>query len=140
MHLLTRELERAWSSLRLEEVRNQDLPELTAAGSPSEYDQRADAAATKLMTFLAEKGVMEVKPNMEPALREHLGAFVPEDRRNFFWITAHYDPTPLYCHFYHWWDHAQIRDQPHVSPIRRGALLYNIFDSRCEGVATGVEE
>lgn len=140
VRLLTRELERAWSSLRLEEVRNQDLPELTAAGSPSEYDQRADAAATKLMTFLAEKGVMEVKPNMEPALREHLGAFVPEERRNFFWITAHYDPTPLYCHFYHWWDHAQIRDEPHVSPIRRGALLYNIFDSRCEGVATGVEE
>jgi len=138
--LLTRELDRAWSSLRLEEQRNQGLPELTAAGSPSEYDQRADAAATRLMSFLEEKGMMPVKPNMEPALREHLGAFVPEDRRNFFWITAHYDPAPLYCHFYHWWDHAQIRDEPHTSPIRRGALLYNIFDSRCEGVATGVEE
>ena len=138
--LLTRELDRAWSSLRLEEQRNRDLPELTAAGSPSEYDQRADAAATQLMSFLEEKGMMPVKANMEPALREHLGAFVPEDRRNFFWITAHYDPAPLYCHFYHWWDHAQIRDEPHVSPIRRDALLYNIFDSRCEGVATGVEE
>ncbi|MEO0653113.1 MAG: hypothetical protein AAFZ65_20725, partial [Planctomycetota bacterium] len=53
---------------------------------------------------------------------------------------AHYDPLPLYTHFYHWWDLAQIRDDPHPSPIRRGALLYNIFDSRAEGVATGVEE
>ncbi|MEM9799902.1 MAG: DUF885 family protein [Planctomycetota bacterium] len=140
VRLLTRELERAWSSLRLEEARNEDLPELVAAASPEEYDRKADAAADKLMTFLEEKDVMRVKPNMEPALREHLGSFVPEDRRNFFWITAHYDPTPLYCHFYHWWDHAQIRDEPHPSPIRRGALLYNIFDSRCEGVATGVEE
>ena len=29
---------------------------------------------------------------------------------------------------------------PHPSPIRRGPLLYNIFDSRAEGLATGVEE
>lgn len=140
VRLLTRELERAWSSLRLEEARNRDLPQLVAASSPAEYDMKADQAASKLIAFLEEKEIMPVKANMEPALREHLGAFVPEERRNFFWITAHYDPTPLYCHFYHWWDHAQIRDEPHVSPIRRGALLYNIFDSRCEGVATGVEE
>ena len=77
---------------------------------------------------------------MEPALREHLGAFVPEDERNFFWIAAHYDPMPLYTHFYHWWDLARMRDEPHPSPIRRGPLLYNIFDSRAEGLATGVEE
>ncbi|MEM7679130.1 MAG: hypothetical protein AAF449_24390, partial [Myxococcota bacterium] len=38
------------------------------------------------------------------------------------------------------WDLAQMRDQPHPSPIRRGPLLYNIFDSRAEGTATGVEE
>jgi hypothetical protein len=29
---------------------------------------------------------------------------------------------------------------PHPSPIRQGALLYNIFDSRNEGTATAVEE
>jgi uncharacterized protein (DUF885 family) len=29
---------------------------------------------------------------------------------------------------------------PHPSPIRRGPLLYNVFDSRAEGLATGVEE
>ena len=78
---------------------------------------------------------------MEPALRERpRTASCPEDERNFFWIAAHYDPTPLYTHFYHWWDLARMRDDPHPSPVRRGPLLYNIFDSRAEGLATGVEE
>ena len=140
VRLLEREIDRAWSSLRLEEQRNRDLPELVAASSPAEYDARAEASVRRLMDFVAEREILPVKPNMEPALREHLGSFVPEERRNFFWIGAHYDPTPLYTHFYHWWDLAQMRDEPHVSPIRRGAPLYNIFDSRSEGVATGVEE
>ena len=70
---------------------------------------------------------------------ERLGEFVPEETRNFFWIAAHYDPTPLYCHFYHWFERARMDNEPHESPIR-GALLYNIFDSRNEGTATGVEE
>ncbi|MEM7206152.1 MAG: DUF885 family protein [Planctomycetota bacterium] len=140
VRLLQRELDRAWSSLRLEEHRNRDLPPMVAAATPAEYDRRADAAATRLMTFLDEHEVMPVLPNMEPALREHLGTFVPAERRNFFWICAHFDPAPLYTHFYHWWDLAQMRDTPHESAIRRGPLLYNIFDSRAEGTATGVEE
>ena len=138
--LLQRELDRAWSSLKLEEHRNRDLPPQVAASTPEEYDRLADESATKLMTFLEEQQVMPVKEYMEPALRERLGVFIPEDERNFFWIAAHYDPTPLYTHFYHWFELAQMREEPHESPIRRGALLYNIFDSRNEGTATGVEE
>lgn len=140
VRLLKRELDRAWSSLRLEEQRNRDLPQLIAASTPEEYDRRADEAATKLIDFLREKGILTVKDYMEPALREHLGQFVPEEERNFFWIAAHYDPLPLFTHFYHWFELAQMRDEPHKSPIRRGPLLYNIFDSRNEGTATGVEE
>ncbi len=140
VRLLQRELDRAWTSLRLDEHRNRALPQLVPAATPAEYDARADEGATRLMRFLADNDVMPVLPNMEPALREHLGTFVPEATRNFFWITAHHDPVPLYTHFYHWWDLAQIRDDPHPSPIRRGPLLYNIFDSRAEGLATGVEE
>ena len=37
-------------------------------------------------------------------------------------------------------DLARMRDEPHSSPIRRVPLLYNIFDGRAEGVATGIEE
>ena len=138
--LLQRELDRAWSSLKLEEHRNRGLPPQVAASTPEEYDRLADESATKLMAFLEEQQVMPVRDYMEPALRERLGVFIPEDERNFFWIAAHYDPTPLYTHFYHWFELAQMREEPHESPIRRGALLYNIFDSRNEGTATGVEE
>ena len=138
--LLQRELDRAWSSLKLEEHRNRGLPPQVAASTPEEYDRLADESATKLMAFLEDQQVMPVRDYMEPALRERLGVFIPEDDRNFFWIAAHYDPTPLYTHFYHWFELAQMREEPHESPIRRGALLYNIFDSRNEGTATGVEE
>jgi hypothetical protein len=77
---------------------------------------------------------------MEPVLHEHVGSFVPEERRNFFWIAAHYDPAPLFTHFYHWFELARMDREPHESPVRQGALLYNIFDSRNEGTATAVEE
>lgn len=138
--LLKRELDRAWSSLRLEEQRNQDLPPLVAASTPAEYDAKADQAASRIMRFLEEKEIVTVADYMEPALREHLGAFVPEAQRNFFWITAHYDPAPLFTHFWHWFELARMDNEPHPSPVRQGSVLYNIFDSRNEGTATGVEE
>lgn len=138
--LLQRELDRAWANLKLEEQRNKDLPPMRAASTEAEYKAMADRAASKLMRFLSAKQVMPIKANMEPALREHLQSFVPEDKRNFFSITLHYDPAALYCHWYHWFDLAQMRDEPHTSLIRRGPLLYNIWDNRNEGVATGVEE
>ena len=138
--LLKRELDRAWSSLVLEEQKNRGLPPMVAASSAEEFDAMAEEGVQRLMGFLHEKEIMLIKPNMEPALREHMGQFVPEDQRNFFSIGMHYDPVPLYSHFYHWFDLAQMRDEPHSSPIRREPLLYNIFDSKSEGIATGVEE
>jgi uncharacterized protein (DUF885 family) len=69
-----------------------------------------------------------------------MGSFVPEDRRHFFEVVSHYEPMTLYTHFYHWWDLAQMREQPHGSAIRRAPLLFNIWDSRAEGMATGFEE
>jgi hypothetical protein len=138
--LLKRELDRAWASLKLEENRNRGLPPLRAAATPEEYDVLADRAASRLMRFLEEEEIVTVADYFEPALREHLGRFVPEERRNFFWITAHHDPLPLFTHFWHWFELARMDREPHPSPIRRGALLYNIFDSRNEGTATGVEE
>lgn len=138
--LLKRELARAWSSLKLEEHRNRKLPELSDADSPEAYDQLAEASARNLMKFLEEEEIVTVKPYFEPALREHLGAFVPKEKRNFFIIGEHYDPRPLYSHFYHWFELARMDTEPHASPVRKGPLLYNIFDSRNEGTATAVEE
>ena len=140
VRLLERELDRAWSSLALEEHRNRHLPPLKPASTPEEYDALADAASNRIMQFLEGKQILTVEDYMEPALRAHVGEFVPEDRRNFFEIVSHHDPTPLFTHFYHWFELARMEHEPHPSPIRRGALLYNIFDSRNEGTATGVEE
>ncbi len=140
VRLLERELARAWSFLKLEEQRNRDLPPMVAASTPEEYNARANEAVERIMDFLEEKQIVTVTDYMEPALLEHRGAFVPQEKRNFFRITAHYDPAPLFTHFYHWFELARMDIEPHESPIRQGALLYNIFDSRNEGTATGVEE
>jgi len=140
VRLLRRELERAWSSLKLEEHRNRKLPQLVAASTPEEYAALADRSATNFLRFLREENILSYKDYFGPALRAQLGEFVPEDERNFFLIAAHYDPTPLYTHFYHWFELARMEKEPHGSPVRQGPLLYNIFDSRNEGTATGVEE
>jgi hypothetical protein len=138
--ILKRELARAWTSLKLEEHRNRMLPPLTAANSPEEFHTRAEQSAQSLMRFLQNDQIVTVKEYFEPALRVHLGNFVPQERRNFFVITMHYDPRPLFSHFYHWFELARMDLEPHESEIRRVPLLYNIFDSRNEGTATAVEE
>ncbi len=138
--ILKRELARAWTSLKLEEHRNRNLPELVDASSPKAYDKMADEAAKSLMNFLEQQDIVTVKPYFEPALRQHLGEYVPKEKRNFFLIGEHYDPRPLYSHFYHWFELARMDLEPNKSEIRKGPLLYNIFDSRNEGTATAVEE
>ena len=138
--LLKRELARAWSALKLEEHRNRKLPVIKPVESAEAFDALANQSARSLIKFLDEEEIVTVKDYFEPALREHLGQFVPAETRNFFWITAHHDPRPLYSHFYHWFELAKMDLEPHSSEIRRGPLLYNIFDSRNEGTATAVEE
>jgi len=138
--ILKRELARAWTSLKLEEHRNRNLPELVAASSPTAYNKMADEAAKSLIDFLDNQDIVTVQPYFDTALREHLGEFVPKEKRNFFLIGEHYDPRPLYSHFYHWFELARMDKEPNKSEIRKGPLLYNIFDSRNEGTATAVEE
>ena len=138
--LLKRELARAWSSLKLEEHKNRNLPKLTSASNQEEYMKKAKDASKDLIEFLDKQQVINVKDYYKDALDERLGKFVPEDTRNFFWITAHLDPKPLYSHFFHWFELAEMDLNPHKNIIRKDAVLYNIFDSRNEGVATSVEE
>ena len=140
VRLLKRELARAHASLRLEEHRNRNLPQLVAIKDAEEYDRRANEAVTKYIRFLDEQDILPVRDYMDPALRARIGSFVPEDQRNFFRTAIHFEPMTLWTHFYHWWDLARMEHDPHPSPIRRGPLLYNIFDSRAEGLSTGVEE
>ncbi len=138
--LLKRELARAHASLKLEEERNRGLPELPMIQTPEEFERRANDAVTRYLAFLEKRNLYPMRANMDPALRAKIGAYVPIETRNFFAIATHYEPLTLYTHFYHWWDLARMRDEPHASPIRRGPLLFNIWDTRAEGMATAMEE
>lgn len=138
--LLKRELARAWSSLKLEEHKNRNLPKLNSASTPEEYNLLVSEASKELINFLDKEEIVDVKDFYKEAIDEHLGSYIPEDKRNFFWITAHLDPKPLFSHFFHWFELAEMDFNPSQNVLRKGPLLYNIFDSRNEGVATAVEE
>ena len=138
--LLQRELARAHASLRFEEQRNRGLPQLTAASSPEEWDQRANAAVTKYLAWLQSKDILGVDDYLDPALRERIGPYAPPETRNFFGIASHYEPITLFAHFQHWFDHAWLKNAPNPSVIRREAWLNNVWDSRAEGTATAMEE
>ena len=138
--LLKRELARAHTELKLEEQRNRGLPALPVISSAEEYQRRGNAAVTKYMDFMRARNILPVRDYMDPAMRERIGEYVPEETRNFFGIASHHEPLALYSHFYHWWDLARMREEPHASPLRRDPLLFNIWDSRAEGMATAMEE
>lgn len=140
VRLLQRELDRSWSSLKLEEHRNRALPPLESAETPAQYDALAEKSVVSFMAFLREQDIVTVADYFEPALRVHKGSFVPKKTRHFFYIASHLDPRPLYSHFYHWFELARMENTPNKRLIRREPLLYNIFDSRNEGTATAVEE
>jgi hypothetical protein len=140
VRLLRRELDRALSSLKLEEHRNRALPPLVPIASAEEYEQRAEEAVVYFSGFLADQQVLPPYPYIEPALREQMGSFVPEQERNFFYTVSHHELLALWTHWYHWFDLARMESNPNESPIRRGPLLYNVWDSRSEGLSTGFEE
>ncbi len=137
--LLKRELDRAHSMLMLEEHHNRDLPPLVPIASVQEYQLRAEASVIKFSNFL-KQDILPDYDFIEPVLRDHMGQFVAPESRNFFYTVSHHEPLALWTHWYHWFDLARMETQPHPSPVRRGPLLYNIWDSRSEGMSTGFEE
>ena len=135
-----RELARAHAALRLEEHRNRDLPPMQVAETPAAYDSLQNAAIARYLAFVRDRKMVTYEPWMERALRERTPSFSPAAARNFFAQTNHRDPIPLWTHLWHWWDNARFVEQPHPSTIRRTPLLYNVWMSRAEGMATAMEE
>ena len=138
--LLRRELQRAQSSLRLEEHNNRNLPPLEPAADAAAFDKMAHDRLDKFVDFLVKQEIIPDKPYIKPALAEELGQFVPEEQRVFFTRITHREPMVLFSHDYHWIDLSRMRDEPNPSPIRRQVLLSNIWDNRAEGFATAFEE
>lgn len=135
-----RELARAHASLRLEEQRNKGRPELAAASTPEEYAALQNRAISRYLAFLKRTDLVTMQPWMERALRERMPGFSPPATRDFFAQGSHRDPVPLWTHLYHWWDNWRLREGMNPDPIRRGPLLYNVWMSRAEGMATSMEE
>jgi hypothetical protein len=135
-----RELARAHAGLRLEEQRNKDLPPMPVIETRDGYKALQDAAITRYTTFVRDRKMVTWEPWMERALRERTAGFAPPESRNFFAQTYHRDPIPLWMHLWHWWDNGRIKEHPHPSVIRRTPLLYNVWMSRAEGMATSMEE
>ena len=137
--LMERELARAHAFLALEEQRNAGLPLQVPVASAEEHGRRFNAAVTEYLAFLKSHDIVTIRDYMDPALRARIGSFTPGPRE-FFTEVDYRDPEVMRTHGYHWFDLARMASQPHPSPIRRGPLLYNIFDTRTEGHATGWEE
>jgi hypothetical protein len=137
--LMERELARSHALLAMEEQRNAKLPQPAPVASAAEYDRRFGEGVTEYMAFLKAHDVLEVEDWMDPALRARVGSY-QAGPREFFGEVDYRDPELMRTHGYHWFDKARMVHQPHPSPIRRGALLYNIFNTRTEGHATGWEE
>jgi uncharacterized protein (DUF885 family) len=140
MLLMERELGRARAALFLEEQKNRGLPEQAPIASAEEHARRFDAAVTEYMAFLAQKDVLTIRADMDPALRAHVGRYTDKRPLEFFTEIDYRDPVLMRTHGYHWFDLARMEHDPHPDPIRRGALLYNIFNTRTEGFATAMEE
>ncbi|MBI3790146.1 MAG: DUF885 family protein [Gemmatimonadetes bacterium] len=137
--LMQRELERSVSALALEEGRNAKLPAQAVVSSPAEFATRFGQGVTDYMSFLKAHDVMTVEPWMDGAMRARIGTFAP-GHRHFFAEVDYRDPEVMRTHGYHWIDLGMMKEHPHADPIRRGPLLYNIFNTRTEGFATGWEE
>jgi hypothetical protein len=143
MTVMQRELARSFASLKLEEHRNRNLPPTPRVASAREYDRRFNAAVTEYMAFLRDNEIVEIRDYMDHALRERIGSFSPaEGLRGFFSEVSYREPIVMrtHGHGYHWFDLAMMANDPHESPIRRVPGLYNSWDSRAEGIATGMEE
>ena len=137
--IMERELARAHAFLALEEQRNAALPLQVPVASADEHTRRFNDAVTEYMAFLKTRDIMTIRDYLEPALRAQIGRFTPGPRE-FFTEVDYRDPEVMRTHGYHWFDKGYLIHEPPSSPIRRGALLYNIFNTRTEGHATGWEE
>jgi len=134
--LAERELERSLAYLALEKKRNAGLAPLRPAADLAELGARQKAATARFFDFLRSRAIFSVPEYM--ALDDGVGAYLPPEKRDYFYQVIYREPMPLICHAVHWLEKQRERRNAH--PVRGAALLYNIWDSRAEGFATAFEE
>jgi hypothetical protein len=136
LELVRRELERSLAYLKLEEQRNRDLPPLEPSKTLEERQRRLAEGNAYFFKFLREHDIFAVAEYMR--LNTEVRSFIPPERRDFFSQVDYRDVLPLRCHSIHWLEKQREKFNNH--PLRGVPLLYNIWDSRAEGLATGFEE
>lgn len=138
--IMERELARSWAYLKLTEHNNRQEPQRSDFDTETEYMREMMRAVNEFMAFL-EDGFVSTRPYMRQAMTEHIGSFVADygDRSFFTQINSH-DAMPMRPHMFHWIELAMLDNDPHERIIRSTLPLYNIYDGRSEGLATGLEE
>jgi len=136
LDLLERELERSLAALAMEEHLNRNLPPLEPAASLEEMQSRMTETVTEFMNFLNDEEIFTVPEYM--GLDDNVSSFLEPEQRDFFTHVNYHHCMLLECHMIHWLEKQREKFNNH--PIRGQALLYNIWDSRAEGLATGFEE
>jgi hypothetical protein len=136
LELVQRELERSLAYLKLEEQRNRDLPPLEPSKTLEEQRRRLAEGNAYFFRFLRERDIFTVPECMR--LNTEVRSFIPPEQRDFFSQVDYRDVLPLRCHSIHWLE--KQREKFNTHPLRGVPLLYNIWDSRAEGLATGFEE
>ncbi len=137
--LMECELSRSRALLAMEELRNAHLPPQKPVAGAAEYDREFNDAVTEYMAFLESREILTVKSYMDPALRARIGSY-SAGPREFFGEVDYRDPEVMRTHGYHWFDKAWMVHEPPASQIRRDVRLYNLDNTRTEGLATGWEE
>jgi Bacterial protein of unknown function (DUF885) len=100
----------------------------------------ATAKMQTLVDFLIDNRVVDDQKYFRAAMAAQLGDYTPPAERNFFANGAARDPSALYSHEYHWIELARRKHEPNRSPVRAATPLYDMYDSRSEGLATAMEE
>jgi hypothetical protein len=137
--LMQRELDRAHAMLAMLEQRDARLPVLQPIADQNEYERRFTSAVDAYVAFLDAHALLPMRAYFKPSLMARMGRFAPGPRE-FFNEVNYRDPEIMLTHDYHWFDLARLEQEPNPNSIRQGPLLYNIFNTRTEGHATGWEE
>ncbi|MFW6136969.1 MAG: DUF885 family protein, partial [Candidatus Aminicenantaceae bacterium] len=136
MIMIERELDRSLAALAMEEHRNRFLPKLFPASSLEERQELEKKSVAAFMNFLRSGDIFTVPGYMK--LDDDVQSYTPPEKLDFFSHISARSPLPLTCHQVHWLE--KQRESRNTHPIRGQALLYNIWDSRAEGLATAFEE
>jgi hypothetical protein len=143
--IVEREYERAITFLKLEEKRNQELPEFVLTASEEEHQRRYNEAKQYLMKFLREKEIVTIPDGIEPRPAGRWRGIPESGFRDFFQQCNDRDPL-LYQVAHNFFGHLYVHDtiiwyqDGDSRPIRGVGRLFDIHEARSEGFNFFIEE